>query len=84
MEEQKTEDRYFHIENVGKNIITTVIGCVLMVIGMIALIMVWFFDLETIPLWQVCVVEAVGFLLLFARDKVTSYLDIFIRKKIDK
>ena len=77
-------DRYFHTENVGKNIVTTVIGCVLMTISAIAICMNWFFEFEEIPVSQVAIVGLVGFALLFMRDKVSSYIDVFVKKKIEK
>jgi membrane protein YdbS with pleckstrin-like domain len=82
MEEQK-EDKYFHTENVSKNVITTIIGSVLMIISAVAICMNWFFELKQIPVMQVAIVGAVGFALLFMRDKVSSYLDVFVRRKID-
>lgn len=87
MEEQQkneTETKYFHVENVGKNIITTVIGCILMGMSTTALVLQWFFA-RTIPASNtaLAVVFAIGFMLLFMRDKVQTYLDIFTRKKID-
>ena len=83
MEEIK-EDRYFHTENVSKNIVTTVIGCVLMLLSSAAICMNWFFEFKQIPIIQVSVVGAVGFMLLFMRDKISSYLDVIIKKKTDK
>lgn len=75
----------FHgTENVSKNIVTTVIGCLLMIISSVAICMNWFFDHKEIPILQVSVVGTVGFALLFMRDKITTYIDIFTRKKIDK
>ena len=82
MEEQK-EDKYFHTENVSKNIVTTIIGCILMMISSAAICLNWFFEFKEIPVIQVAVVGAVGFALLFMRDKVSTYLDVFVRRKID-
>jgi hypothetical protein len=86
MEEQK-EEKYIHFENVSKNIYTTIFGFALMSLSLTALIIKWFFNvpkIDTVPYWQLAVVAAVGFILLFMRDNVKSYLDIFIKKKIDK
>lgn len=83
MEEEK-ENKYFHTENVGKNVVTTIIGCILMTISAIAICLNWFFDLKEVPVLQVAIVGVVGFALLFMRDKVSSYIDVFVKKKIDK
>jgi hypothetical protein len=82
MEEQR-EDKYFHTENVSKNIVTTVIGCLLMIISAVAICLNWFFDHKEIPIIQVSVVGGVGFILLFMRDKMSTYIDVFIKRKID-
>lgn len=84
MEEDKKESRYFHTENISKNVVTTVIGCVLMTLSAVAITMNWFFDVKEIPILQVSVVGVVGFSLLFMRDKVSSYIDVFVKKKIEK
>jgi hypothetical protein len=83
MEEQK-EEKYFHTENISKNIYTTVIGCVLMTVSSIAICMNWFFEFKQIPVTQVAIVFTAGFALLFMRDKISSYIDGFVKKKIDK
>lgn len=82
MEEVKQESRYFHTENITKNIITTIIGCVLLIISSAGICMNWFFDYKEIPVLQISIVGAVGFGLLFMRDKISSYLDVFVTKKI--
>ncbi len=85
MEDKKNEDsKYFHAENVSKNIVTTIIGCVLMTISAAAICLNWFFEFKEIPILQVSGVFVAGFALLFMRDKVATYIDIFTRKKIDK
>jgi len=91
MEEQKVtitndgETRYFHIENIGKNLVTTIIGVVLMTVSAGTFILSWFIDLPLMKdkTWHVVGVFALGFALLFMRDKISSYADIFIKKKID-
>lgn len=85
MEEQKTEEKYFHFENVGKNLVTTIIGSVLMCISSAAIIMNWFFPtvIPPIPYIPLVTVGVFGFILLFMRDKAKDYVDIFVKKKID-
>lgn len=84
MEEQK-EEKYFHYENIGKNIVTTVIGCFCMTLSIAAVIMNWFFPnvAPPIPYGPISVVFVIGFVLLFMRDKAKDYVDIFIKRKID-
>lgn len=83
MEEEK-EEKYFHTENISKNIYTTIIGCSLMTISSVAICMNWFFEFKQIPVAQVAIVFVAGFALLFMRDKISSYIDGFVKKKIDK
>lgn len=84
MEEQKEETKSFHIENVGKNIYTTIIGAVLMSMSVAVVFLEWFFGKKSpAEAWQVAAVFVLGFALLFMRDKLTSYIDVFARKKID-
>lgn len=81
------EDKLIHIENVGKGIYTTVIGSILLGVATTAVIMNWFFPSllhEPIPYIPVSIVGTVGFALLFMRDKVSSYIDIFAKKRLDK
>lgn len=85
MEEKKEVEtsRYFHIENVGKNIITTIIGSVLMSMSVLVVILEWFFGFKTpAEPWQVALIFVVGFALLFMRDRLATYIDIFAKKKI--
>lgn len=87
MEEQIRTDKLIHVENVGKGIYTTIIGSILLGVSTAAVVMNWFFPAalaEPIPYIPVSVVGVVGFSLLFMRDKVSSYIDIFVKKKIDK
>jgi hypothetical protein len=81
---EKTEEKYFHTENITKNVVTTVIGCVLLIISAVGICMNWFFDFKEIPIVQISVVGAVGFAMLFMRDKISSYLDVFVTRKIEK
>jgi hypothetical protein len=83
--DQKGEEKYFHIENITKNLLTTIIGCALMCVSAIAFMIPWFVVLKVQPPapWILGVVFAIGFMLLFARDKVITYIDVFTRKKID-
>lgn len=87
MEEIKIDrdEKYFHIENIGKNIVTTVIGIVLMGASAGTFIMSWFVELPLIKdkTWQIAAVFFLGFILLFMRDKLSTYIDMFSRKKID-
>ncbi len=86
MEEPKTEEKYFHIENVGKNIVTTVVGIFFMIISGGTYMASWFIELPLIHGWDrilgICIVFTVGFALLFMRDKLPTYIDIFTKKKI--
>lgn len=84
-EEKTVEGKYFHVENIGKNLVTTVIGIVLMSVSAFAFMIQWFVVLPVKPeWWQLAIAFALGLMLLFARDKVVTYVDIFTRKKIDK
>lgn len=85
MEEQR-EEKYFHFENIGKNIVTTIIGCGLMALSVTAVIITWFFPnaAPPIPYTPISVVFVIGFILLFMRDRAKDYVDIFIKRKIDK
>lgn len=82
---EEREEKYFHIQNVGSNLFTTVIGCVLMGISVAAVVMNWFFPsvAPPIPYVPVSVVGLVGFVLLFMRDKAKDYVDVFIKRKVD-
>lgn len=84
MEEQK-EERYFHYENIGKNVYTTIAGCILIFLSIAAVVMNWFFPNKApqIPWSGILGVGIAGFILLFLRDNAKSYVDLFIRKKID-
>ncbi len=87
MEEQKIEppvkeEKYFHIENVGKNIWTTVIGCLLMGASSGLVIYSQIVELPNMKLWVMGLVFVAGFALLFMRDKLPTYIDIFTKKKI--
>lgn len=84
MEEQR-EEKYLHIENVGKNLVTTIIGCVLMSLSVVAVVINWYFPNigDPVPYSAISVVFVIGFILLFMRDKAKDYVDIFIKKKID-
>lgn len=86
MEEQtspKSEEKYFHIENIGKNFGTTIAGLVLMGIAIAAIIMDWFLHRPTgAAPWQIGLVFVAGFALLFMRDNIKSYIDIYTKKKI--
>lgn len=83
MEEQR-EEKYFHIENVAKNLVTTIIGCILISISATAIILNWFFPdvTDPIPYLPVSVVGVIGFVLLFMRDRAKDFVEIFIKKKI--
>lgn len=84
MEEQKEDGRYFHVENIAKNIVTTVIGALLMLVSSGTVMVSWFIVLPMKPeYWQLAVIFGLGFALLFMRDKLTTYIDVFTRKKID-
>jgi len=85
MEEQKEDGKYFHVENIAKNIWTTVIGCILMGVSAFAFMAPWFVVLPVQPPedWKLICVFVAGFALLFMRDKITTYIDVFTRKKID-
>lgn len=83
MEEQK-EDKYFHYENIGKNIVTTTIGIVLMVCSGGLVLVSQIIVLPLLNLWLMGGVFFVGLLLLFAKDKLISYVDIVVKKKTDK
>lgn len=84
MEDQNEESKYFHAENIGKNLITTIIGSVLMSASGGAYVASWFVDLPKLPSFTILgIVFGVGFALLFMRDKISTYIDIFTRKKID-
>ncbi len=90
MEEQKDlqnqpDGRYFHSENVVKNIWTTIIGCIIMGVSAFAFMAPWFIVLPVTPpdAWKLIATFFVGFALLFMRDKITTYIDIFTKKKID-
>ena len=85
MEEKQETGRYFHVENITKNIVTTVIGIILMTVSSLTLLASWFVDLPLRPeTWQLAAVFAGGFVLLFMRDKLATYIDLFTRKKIDQ
>jgi len=81
---EEKPDRYFHIENLTKNIVTTVIGVVLMCASSGTYIATWFVALPLIEdkMYQLGLVFILGFALLFMRDKITTYIDIFTKKKI--
>lgn len=86
MDEQPKEDgKYLHVENVAKNLWTTIIGCVIMGVSAFAFMAPWFVVLPVQPpdAWKLIATFFVGFALLFMKDKVIVYLDIFTRKKID-
>ncbi len=83
MEEQKEDGKYFHVENVAKNAVTTIIGIVLMAISAGTVLLSQFVDLPNMKLWVMGVVFIAGFALLFMRDKLGTYIDIFTRKKIE-
>lgn len=81
---EEREDKYFHVENIGKNIVTTIIGCVLMSLSVTAVVITWFFPkIAEVPYWPILGVGLAGFILLFMRDNAKGYVDIFIKKKID-
>ena len=93
MEDQKvvetkitTETRSFHVENVAKNIWTTLIGCIFMAVSGFAFMAPWFVVLpvQPPPSWQLICVFVVGFALLFMRDNLKSYIDSWAKKKIEK
>lgn len=85
MEEQKEDQKYFHVENLAKNIWTTVIGCIIMAVSAFAFMAPWFVVLPVNPpeSWKLICTFIFGFALLFMRDKITTYIDVFTRKKID-
>ena len=81
---EEKPDRYFHIENITKNAVTTFIGTVLMSASSLTFIATWFVSLPLIEdkMYQLGLVFILGFALLFMRDKITTYIDIFTKKKI--
>jgi len=81
---EEKPDRYFHIENITKNAVTTFIGTVLMLASALTFIATWFVALPLIEdkMYQLGIVFILGFALLFMRDKITTYIDIFTKKKI--
>ena len=85
MEEQKEDQKYFHVENLAKNIWTTIIGGVIMAVSAFAFMAPWFVVLPVEPpeAWKLICTFFVGFMLLFMRDKLTTYIDVFTKKKID-
>lgn len=85
MEAEKEDQKYFHVENLAKNIWTTIIGCILMGVSAFTYMIQWFMVLPVNPpeWWQLCIIFVAGFALLFMRDKVITYIDIFTKKKID-
>ncbi len=82
MEEPVKEEKYFHYENIGKNIVTTIIGIVMMGVSGGAVMVSQFIPLPLLNLWVMAGVFTVGLLLLFAKDKLITYIDIFTKKKI--
>ncbi len=85
MEEQK-EEKWIHIENVGKSLFTTIIGSVIMALAVAALIINWYFPTiaPPVPYYVLLIVFMIGFILLFMRDKAKDYVDVFIKRKIEK
>lgn len=83
--DQQTDGKYFHGENIAKNMWTTVIGCIIMGVSAFAFMAPWFIVLPVTPpeAWKLIATFFVGFALLFMRDKITTYIDIFTKKKID-
>ncbi len=85
IETKTTETKYFHAENVVKNIWTTIIGCILMGVSGFTFMVQWFVVLPVKPeVWQLISVFFLGFVMLFMRDNLKSYIDRFTNKKIDK
>jgi hypothetical protein len=84
--EDQNEGKIFHIENIAKNLWTTIIGGLIMAASALAFIAPWFVVLPVQPPepWKLFLSFVAGFALLFMRDKITTYIDIFTRKKIDK
>ncbi len=83
MDSPKTEEKYFHFENVGKNIWTTLIGCAFMALSGGAVLVGQFIELPLMKLWVMAVVFTVGFALLFMRDKLPSFIEGYVKKKTE-
>lgn len=81
-EKQSVETRYFHVENIGKNLWTSLIGGFLMALGVYAVIRDWFFDDPTsAEPYQIVLVFVAGFALLFMKDKLPSFIEGYFKKK---
>ena len=81
-----TETKTFAVENIAKNIYTTLAGCVLMSVSGFAFMAPWFIVLPVQPPaeWKLIATFFVGFILLFMKDNLKSYIDAYAKKKIDK
>lgn len=83
MEETK-ETKYFHVENVGKNMVTTLIGCIAMGMVLALVFMEWFLGfVSPAEPWHKVLVFVVGFALMFMKDNIKSYIDVFTKKKLE-
>lgn len=81
MEEEKKESKemvYFHVENVFKNLFTTLFGCGVMCLSIYA---GW---IEKVEWWQASLGCGAGFAFLFMKDDIKVYISKFVGKKIDK
>lgn len=84
-EKGNIEEKYLHIENIGKNLITTIFGIILMAIAVTAMT-VNIFVPELIPKvewYYLGGIFVLGFILMFMKDNMKTYIDIAVRKKID-
>jgi len=82
MEEKVKEEKYFHYENIGKNIWTTLIGSLLMAISGGLVLASQIIELPLLKIWWMVGVFTAGFALLFMRDKLPSFIESYTKKKI--
>lgn len=86
-ETPKSEERYFHYENIGKSVVTTVIGIFMMAASGGTFMASWFIELPLIKGWDktlgILAVFTIGLFLLFAKDKLITNIDLFWKKKVE-
>lgn len=83
MEEQEKpkEEKYFHYENIGKSLITTITGCLMMGVGVGSIVLSQFISLPLLNIWVMSGVAVAGLLLLFAKDKLIENVIIITKNK---
>ncbi len=79
---EQDDNKYFHAENITKNLVTTIIGVLIMVSSAATYVVSWYVDLPRVNPTHLAIAFVAGFALLFMRNNLISYIDIFTKKKI--